>query len=284
VSENPEIIEGVVAESAEETVVEETVAGKRAPKKLRPGRIAAVVGSLVVAGAVVGGVGFTVVTVRDADRDPGKPTWKFPAAAKDDDKGGTDKKSASGLSALFLPFGTDDYQRGPDAGEFGADAEFSGAQATALRKESVKDLPRSTRRELEKLIDKQRIQGMAMRSYAVGRMDYNTTDVITTAVTLTRLDNRTAVREMATSFNGFLADTDFFRKGPKIKGHQDAQCYLTPKGKAKDEELAAAFCTAYVGDVLVSATTDGPDPLDAKFVTKFFTAQLDRIDNPGQAV
>ncbi|MFF3939260.1 hypothetical protein [Streptomyces phaeofaciens] len=280
-SENPEIIEGVVAESAEETVVEETVAGKRAPKKLRPGRIAAVVGSLVVAGAVVGGVGFTVVTVRDADRDPGKPTWKFPAAAKDDDKGGTDKKSASGLSALFLPFGTDDYQRGPDAGEFGADAEFSGAQATALRKESVKDLPRSTRRELEKLIDKQRIQGMAMRSYVVEHADFNS-GAITTVVTLTRLDNRTAVREMATSFNGFLADTDYFRKGPKIKGHQDAQCYLTPKGK--DEDLAAAFCTAYVGDVLVSAMTDGPDPLDSKFVTTFFTAQLDRIDNPGQAV
>ncbi|MBA4866739.1 hypothetical protein H1V43_36690 [Streptomyces sp. PSKA54] len=65
---------------------------------------------------------------------------------------------------MLLPYGTDGYTRGPDIDEFGSDAELSGPQAAALRKESISDLPRSQRRQLEKEIDKLRIQGMAMRS------------------------------------------------------------------------------------------------------------------------
>jgi hypothetical protein len=251
--------------------------------KVRTGRIAAVTGSLLLAGALIGGVGYTVVSVQDADHAPGKPTWKFPAADEDDEKSKKGEGSSAGLSALLLPFGTDGYDRGPDLGEFSADVELSGAQATALRKESVKDLPTATRRELEKLIDKQHIEGMAMRSYAVKRQNYtNDDDGITLAVTLSRLENRNAVRRMATSFNDFLARTDLLRKGPKIEGHEDARCFLTPKGKR--DELGGALCTAYVGDVLVSVRADGPGPLDGAFVAKFFAAQLDRIDDPGQAV
>ncbi|MFG3236665.1 hypothetical protein ACGFZG_33625 [Streptomyces antibioticus] len=274
-SENPETPE---PSEPSENVVVEPVAHKPA-RKFRPGRIAAVAVALVAAGAVVAGVGFTVVTVRDADRDPGRPTWKFPAAGKDDPE--AKSGSGKGLSALLVPYGTDDYVPGPDVGEFGADAELSGARATALRKESYDDLPRSTRKKLDQLVEKQRIQGMAMRSYVLRPSGFDTTS-ITATVTLTRLDNRTAVRDMANSFNGFLAATDFFRKGPKVKGHKDVRCFLTPKG-GKDD-LAAAFCSAAVGDVLVSVTADGPDPLDAKLVTNFFTTQLDRIDNPGQSV
>ncbi|MET9098669.1 hypothetical protein [Streptomyces antibioticus] len=260
-----------------ENVVVEPVADKPA-RKFRPGRIAAVAVALVAAGAVVAGVGFTVVTVRDADRDPGRPTWKFPAASKD--KPEVKSGSAKGLSALLVPYGADEYTPGPDVGEFGADTELSGAQATALRKESYDDLPRSTRKKLDQLVEKQRIQGMAMRSYVIRHASFSDGS-ITASVTLTRLDNRTAVRDMATSFNEFLAAMDF-RKGPKVKGHKDVRCFLTPKG-GKDD-LAAAFCSAAVGDVLVSVTADGPDPLDAKLVTNFFTTQLDRIDNPGQSV
>ncbi|MFI9762447.1 hypothetical protein ACIHFB_31500 [Streptomyces sp. NPDC051963] len=248
--------------------------------RARSGRIAAAAGAVLLAGAVIGGVGYTVVSVRDADRKPGAPTWEFPAADRGDEK--KSEQSASGLSALFLPFGTDGYKRGPDLAEFGTDEEFSGAQATALSKESVRDLPRSTRRNVEKLIDKQRIQGMALRSYVVGRADYNTTDAITFDVTLTRLADRAAVRRMATSYNQFLNATDVFRKGPTIEGHKSARCFLTPKGE--DQELGSAFCTTSVGDILVNVTVDGPGPLDATFVSKLFAAQLNRIDDPGQAV
>ncbi|MFC4505568.1 MULTISPECIES: hypothetical protein [Streptomyces] len=246
--------------------------------RARTGRVAAVAGSVVLAGALVGGVGYTVVSVRDADRAPEQPTWRFPAAAKAE----PDAKPASGLRALFLPFGTDGYNRGPDLAEFGPDAAFSGAQATALSKESVKELPAATRREMEKLIDKQRIQGMGMRSYVVGRESYNKVDAITFDVTLTRLADRTAVRRMATSFNTYLDATDVFRRGPEIKGHKGVRCFLTPKGG--DDELGGAFCTTSVGDVLVNVTADGPGPLDGDFVAKFFAAQLDRIDDPGQSV
>ncbi|MEU9307106.1 hypothetical protein [Streptomyces sp. NPDC048256] len=274
--ENPEVIEGGGAEPV--------TAVKPARRVLRPGRIATVAGSALLACALVGGVGYTAVTVQDADRAPGKPTWKFPPPAQGEEKTEQDGSDAAGkgLSALLVPYGTDGFERGPDLGEFGADAEFSGAQATAMRKESIKDLPSKSRRQLEKLIDKERIKGVAMRSYVVGRSDYNTTDAITFDVNLSRMENRTAVREAATSVNGFLAATDVFRKGPKIAGNKDAQCFLTPKDK--DEELGFALCTAYVGDVLVSVTANAPGVLDAKFVAKFFTAQLDRIDDPGQAV
>ncbi|WP_063781155.1 hypothetical protein [Streptomyces maremycinicus] len=274
-----EVVEGgdAVAGGGAEPAV--TKPARRTP---RPGRVAAVAGAALLACALVGGVGYTVVTVQDADRDPGKPTWRFPSPAQDDEKPGRDDAKGSQLSDLLVPYGTDGFDRGPDLGEFGADAEFSGAQATALRKESIKDLPSKSRRQLEKLIDKERIKGVAMRSYVVDRSDYNTTDVIAFDVNLSRMENRTAVRESATSFNGFLAATDVFRKGPKIAGNKDARCFLTPKGK--DEELGFALCTAYVGDVLVSVTADAPGVLDAKFVAKFFTAQLDRIDDPGQAV
>ncbi|AVV47408.1 hypothetical protein C6376_11230 [Streptomyces sp. P3] len=249
--------------------------------------MAAVAGSVLLACAVVGGVGYTVVTVRDADREVGSPTWKFPRvrAGADDKAGGNGKKegaAGSGLSALLLPYGTDGYQPGPDLAEFGQDAEFSGAQATALRKESFKDLPGASRRKLEKLVDKERIKGVAMRSYAVDWSDYNIKDTITLHVTLSRQENPTAVRRSATAFNGFVAAMDFLRKGPKIEGHPDARCFLSPKGESTD--LGTALCTAAVGDVLVSVTSAAPDPIGGTFVAKFFAKQLDRIDDPGQAV
>ncbi|MER5597769.1 hypothetical protein [Streptomyces sp. NPDC002265] len=277
--ETSEAVEGTLGETAVGSV-----AGKAA-RRVRPGRIAAVAGSVLLACALVGGVGYTVVTVQDADRDPGKPTWKNPAPAAGDDKdakGGGSGKSGAGLSALFLPFGTDDYQPGPDNGKFGYDAEFGEAQANALRKESIKGLPSATRRELEKAIDRERIQGTAMRSYVRLRAFSSDWHTFTIDVTLSRLANPDAVRRQVTSFNTFLGATDVFRKGPKIAGHKDAGCYLTPKGKGED--LGRAFCAGYVGDVVVNATVVSQDPIPGKPVAEFFTAQLDRIDDPGQAV
>ncbi|MGW2617744.1 hypothetical protein [Streptomyces sp. NPDC001500] len=275
-----------------EAGAESAVAEHSLPTARRTGRIAAVAGALLLACAVVGGIGCTVVTVRHADRDHSSPTWKFPETPAEgadaaDGKGatkGTKKGAAagSGLTALMVPFGTDGFQPGPDRREFGPDAEFGGAQATALRKESIKDLPSASRRKLEKLIDKEPVKGMAMRSYAVGWSDYNTKDTITFDVTLTRLGSPAAARRSATAFNGFLAAVDVFRKGPRIEGRPDARCSLSPKGE--DEDLGGALCTAAVGDVLVSVSSQAPDPIDGTFVAKFFAAQLDRIDDPGQAV
>ncbi|WP_323178287.1 hypothetical protein [Streptomyces sp. NBC_00620] len=240
-------------------------------KPVRWGRIAAVAGSVVLLGAVVAGAGYTVVTVGDADRDAGAPTWTFPKAAKDDAK---TAKAASGLAAMLVPYDTDGWTRGPDIAEYGSDASLSGAQAAALRKKALSDLPRSERRQLEKEIDKQRTKGMAMRSYADG--------VSTVSIVLAQMEDKKAVRGMSTFQNEFFDALGTSRKGPKIEGYKNAECFLPDTDS--DEKLDMMVCSAYQGDVLVSATAYGVKPLDTKGVAALLREQLDRIAEPGEAV
>ncbi|NEA45268.1 hypothetical protein G3I35_02975 [Streptomyces sp. SID10815] len=251
-------------------------------RPVRRGRIAAVVGSALLACALVGGVGWTVVTVQDADRTPGAPTWKFPGP----DAKSAKKQNAKGLSALLLPYGVHGYDRGPDMEEFGADTELSGQQATALSKQSVKDLPSDARRRVEKMLDKEHVKGMAMRSYVVNVGNTFDYDLFTVEVTLSRMENRDTVRTMSRSINGLFGAVDVFRKGPKVKGHDEARCFLTPKDdrKGRKKHVDHMLCSAYRGDVMVTATAEGPGDIDGEAVAAFVAAQLDRIDNPGQAV
>ena len=269
-----------VAESPAETPVAEQPPAR---KRWRRGRIAAVAGALLTVAAVVAGTGYTVVTVRDADRDPGAPTWKFPPAAADRP---AERPKATGLAAMLVPYGTDSWVRGPDMGQFGSDAELTGAEATALRKEALRDLPRSQRRELEKRMDRIRPKGVAMRSYfsefAAGRSPDATTDVYSVNVVLSRMDNRKAVRDTVRAQNGLLTALDIFRKGPAVKGHKYAKCFLAPKDLAEGTDEMS--CTGYVGDVLVTVSAQGARPLDAKAVAKLMSTQLDRIAEPGKAV
>jgi len=246
---------------------------------VRRGRMAAYAGSILLAGAVIAGVGYTVVTVQDADRDAGTPLWKFPKATAAQKEAAVER----GLAGMLVPFGTDGWTRGPDLGQFGSDAQLSGAQATALQKESLRDLPRTQRKRLEKQIDKQRIKGMGMRSYLSGISSrYGNDDLYTVSIVLSQMDNKAAVRDIATFQNEFFEALDVFRKGPEVKGHKNARCFLPPKDD--DEDLETMFCSAYQGDVLVTATADGIKPLDTKGVAMLLATQLDRIAEPGQAV
>ncbi len=156
--------------------------------------------------------------------------------------------------------------RGPDIGEFGADAQLSGARATALQKEALQGLPRSQRKKLEKEIDRRRITGMAMRSYVSGADSLYQDDVYTASVVLSQMDNRSAVRGLARSQAEFLEALDVLRKGPRIEGHRDAACFLPPKDHERDIEVM--FCTAHVGDVLVTVTASAVAPIDAKSVAR----------------
>ncbi|MGW2890302.1 hypothetical protein ACWDDN_34355 [Streptomyces griseoruber] len=255
-----------------------------AARRRRRRRAAAVAGSLVLAGALVAGVGFTVVTVRDADRDAGAPVWKFPKETPAADRPEQPGTSRTGLAAMLVPYGTEGFTRGPDIGEFGADAQLSGERAAALRKESLKDLPRSQRKRLEQRIDKQRIKGMAMRSYLseeTSALDVNE-GVYSVSITLSQMDNKAAVRDIATFQGEFLDALDIFRKGPEIKGHKNAKCFLPPKDA--DSDLEGMFCSAYVGEVLVSLNAEAVKPLDTKGVALLLREQLDRIAEPGEAV
>ncbi|MFG2948909.1 hypothetical protein [Streptomyces adustus] len=275
-----EPVESAVSETVSEPT-EPTEPTEAAPVRRRPrkGRIAAVAGCVLLAGAVVAGVGYTVVTVDGADRDAGAAVWKFPESP-------AEKKQTTaqrGLATTLVPYGTDGWSKGPDIGEFGADAQLSGAQATALRKQALGDLPRTQRKRLEKQIDKQPTTAMAMRSYYNHKVDpYNNDDVFTVRIVLAQMDSKAAVRERSTFQNEFLDALHVFRKGPEIKGHKDAKCFLPPK--EADDDLDAMYCSGYVGNVLVTVTADGVKPLDAKGVAALLSTQLDRIAEPGKAI
>ncbi|WP_328938006.1 hypothetical protein OG288_20315 [Streptomyces tauricus] len=287
----PEPRPEVAPESRPEAAAEAGVAPEGGPdgvavaaprRRVRRGRVLAGVACGALLLGVVGGVAYTVVAVERADRDAGAPVWRFPKEGADVAVDG-DK---AGLAGLLVPYetdpNTDGFTRGPDIEEFGSDSEFSGRQATELRKESVRDLPRSQRLRLEKQIDKQHIQGMAMRSY-VSPPDSLGYDgkVFTVDVVLSQMDKK-AVRDIATFQSEFLNALEIFRKGPKIEGHKNAQCFLPPKDA--DEKLDLMVCSAYKGDVMVSATAYGAKPLDTKGVAVFLREQLDRIAEPGEAV
>ncbi|MDX3584528.1 hypothetical protein [Streptomyces europaeiscabiei] len=253
------------------------VAAPPVRKRMRPGRVAAVAGSVVLAASVVAGVGFTVVTVRDADRDAGAPVWKLPKAEK---AGRTAATGASGLAGMLVPY-DDEWTRGPDIGEYGSDASLSGGEAAALRKESLSDLPRSERRQLARQIDKQDIQGMAMRSYLADEDAYRSEAPFTVSIELVRMDGG-AARDTAAFQKDFIEILDVFRKGPKIEGHRNAHCFLPPK--EADLKIDAMFCLAVQGDVLVTVDAYGVKSLDTKGVAQLVREQLDRIAEPGEAV
>ncbi|MGW0842178.1 hypothetical protein ACWD26_18775 [Streptomyces sp. NPDC002787] len=250
-----------------------------APEKKKPrrrGRIAAVAACVLLLAATLGTVGYTVRTVDAADRDPGAPGWKFPKTTAENKKA----PELTGLAATLVPY-DDTWTRGPDIGEFGSDAALSGAQATDLRKESLRDLPRSQRRQLERQLERQDIQGLAMRSYLGQAESLSSEDTFTASVELVRMD-KGAVKDVATFQKDFLEILDVFRKGPKVEGHKNASCFLPPKDA--DVKLDAVFCFAAQGDVLVTVDAYGVKPMDTKAVARLVREQLDRIAEPGEAV
>ncbi|MGW1716654.1 hypothetical protein [Streptomyces sp. NPDC002156] len=271
-----------ILESAPEAEAEAAPAPVK--RRVRRGRVALVAGSVVLALAVAGGVGWTVVTVQGADRDAGPPVWRFPKATDDDEKA-VEAVEAKGLRGMLLPFGSSGYGRGPDMDEFGSDAELSGGQATALRKQALADLPRSQRLRLEKEIDKQHITGMVMRSYLSTENAANSSiyaaQAFTVDVTLSQMD-KGAARDLATYQNEFLDAMAIFRKGPEIKDHKNARCFLPPTDA--DEKLDAMYCSAYEGNVMITTRAFGIKPMDTKAIALFLKEQLDRITEPGEAV
>ncbi|MET7287710.1 hypothetical protein [Streptomyces sp. NPDC005573] len=249
------------------------------PRRSRPGRVVAVVGTAVLALAVVAGVGCTAVTVNGADRAPGAPGWRLPDFAK---REAAEEKPA-GIRAMLLSYG-DRYGRGPDIGEFGSDTELSGRQATVLQKQSLRNLPRSERRLMEREIDKNPVKGIAMRSYvSTADAAHAGKNVFTVEIELSRMANQRIARSVGRAQRDFFDAVKVFTEGPEIEGHQDqAGCYVLPAGP--DGKLGQMLCSGYVGDVLVIATATAAEPLDKKGVAEIVRAQLDRIKDPGEAV
>lgn len=252
-----------------------------ARRPVRRGRIAALAGAVLLAVAVVGGAGYTVVTVNGADRDTGAAVWDFPKTSSEKARG---TARTTGLAAALVPYGPDGWSEGPDIAEYGHDTAFTGAQAAALRKESLKELPLKQRRTLEKAIDEQHTKGMAMRSYVSteGRTSVYTDSASTVSIVLAQIADKTAVRRASRFQNELLDSLGVFRPGPTINGYKNAECFLSPK--SSDEKLDTMYCSAYQGEVLVTLTAQAVRPMQTYAIGRLLQEQLDRIKDPGEAV
>jgi hypothetical protein len=250
----------------------------------RPGRarrIAAVSGAALVTVAAIGVSGFTWVTVRDADRDAGKPVWEH-AEARAETGAERPAGKPDGLRAMLLGWDEDGLTQGPDMDEFGSDDELNGKEAAELAKENFKELPRSQRKQIERAIDKRRMKGVAMRSYTVqgSRSSY------ATKVVLTRVSSEKDARSGAVAERGVyqdLQDLGIGSAGPKVPGHaKNAWCYVLEADKKGRNE--SVLCVGHHGDVTVTLTAFAPRPIEKKDVAGLMGKQLDRIETPGEAV
>ncbi|AJF66405.1 hypothetical protein [Streptomyces vietnamensis] len=246
-----------------------------------------VLASVVVLGAVGGGVAYTAVTVDRADRTAPTVAWAEPSTtatpkdpAADADRG----RASTPMSRLLLPV-PDGYVLGADIEGHGNDDEIPAKQAAALLKQTGKSFYGKKRRAYEKEVDRLGIQGMAMRSYAAQD------STLQAEVIVLRMKDKKSVREF---FEVRKEMSEFFelRKGPKIKEYaKNSACYLGPKpAKPEQDEdertpdLQKMTCSAYDGEVMVTVTAFGGEPFDQKAVADLVEKQLRHIQSPGEYI
>ncbi|WP_260174419.1 hypothetical protein [Streptomyces sp. PanSC19] len=256
--------------------------GKRGVRRVLLG---VVLPSAVALGLIGGGVAYTAVTVSSADRTAPTRLWgetektarsdEDPAAALARGKAGTP------LSKLLLPL-PEGYEFGPDEELYGNDGELGAAEATALMKQAGKGLSGKKRRAFEKDVDKLGIEGIGVRSFA----DPDSDVVVT--FELARMKDEKQIKA-SYRIRKEVMDILEFPKGPRVKGHRNAVCYMAPTVDSSDkEERAAALeqmvCLAYDSEVLVTMRAAGAKPFDKAGVAKLLTQQLDHIASPGEYV
>ncbi|WP_458338826.1 hypothetical protein [Streptomyces sp. 372A] len=233
---------------------------------------------VLVLAAVGGAAAYTKVTVDGADRTVPTRLWQQPAHEPAKDPAGdlARGRASTELSKLLLPVPAG-YRLGPDSGRYGNDTELSGAAATAEMKDGGRGLSGRQRREFEKRIDKLRIQGLAVRTYASHENDL----VIDTQ--LVRMKDKKAVRDLYTFRSELFDSISVLRHGPKIAGHRrNASCFLDPKDDKR--RIEGMFCMAYEGEVMVTFTASGIEPFRKSAVAELVKDQLNHITSPGEYV
>ncbi len=234
-----------------------------------------VLGGVLVLAAAGGGIAWTGVTVHGADHTAHTVVYEdrtgTPSGAghePDPTVGRTD--SALAKDMLPVPNG---YELGPDVKEFGNDAVLGDKEAQAVLEHGDSSLPGKQGAERRKFVRKLKVKGLGMRSYASIDSD------LVIEMQIAQMGNKEAVHTLGT-FQAKLADAlSIFRKGPKIKGHGHANCFLLPKDSKAD--LDQMFCTAYQGDKLVSMTASGIKPFPKDDAAKLLKDQLDRLEKGG---
>ncbi len=189
------------------------------------------------------------------------------------------KPAEGSLRALFVPYGTDGLRPGPDIENYGNDTEFNERQATAVRAEQLKGMPRKYR----DVVEKRRITRLAIRTYLSRETSHGAGEPsYLVEVGVTRFADRGSVRLTVDAYRG-MAASDVFDEGPVIKGHKDAVC-VRARDDEDDDELVALECVAGIGDLLVSFSATGSDPTDTEGITTLVAKQLGRIGDAGRAV
>jgi len=252
-----------------------------------PGRAArrrwpAVAVACAVVLAVGAGTGLTVMKVNAADRSAPTKVWAKPKKPKKQKTAKHGPAKAQGLSARLLPV-PKAYRPGPDIDEYGNDKTLTGREATARLKKGTRNLPSRQREAQDKAIDKLKLRGLAMRSYQLsGSIGFAADDdnkSLVVEMQLAQMQNRRAGRQLKEFRSEFLRSVGLFPKGPKVKGHRNADCFLAPKDSKGKLEMV--LCSAYEDDVLVTATGYGPKPLDTTEVADLLAQQLDRLTSQG---
>ncbi|MFF8836436.1 hypothetical protein [Streptomyces sp. NPDC015130] len=257
--------------------------GKRGARRVLLG---IVLPSVLVLGLIGGGVAYTAVTVSSADRTAPTEVWgSTDAAAKDrnEDPAAAHARGRTGtpLGKLLLPL-PQGYAFGPDEGLYGNDGELGAAEATALMKQAGEGLSGKKRRAFEKEVDKLGIAGVGVRTFAdLGN------DVVVT-VEIMRMKDKKQIR---TSYRirKEVLDTLEFPKGPKVKDHRNAACYLAPENDSLDKKeravaLGEMYCIAYDSEVFVTVKAAGAKPFDKARVADLLKKQLEHIESPGEYV
>jgi len=259
-----------------------TTAESRGERTHGPGRsrraLAPALAALLVLGAAGGGLAYAGTTAASADRSAPTRVWKAPRKAPSDDDPVPDLtrgRSDSALRKKLLPV-PEDFRLGPDIAEFGNDAELSGRQAQALMQESGRELPSRQRREHREYVEKLHPQGVVMRSYTSDSLGFFA------EVQIARMANEKAVRDTSRFRSELFEALAVFRDGPRIKGHENARCFLSPEDG--ESGLESMFCTAHQGDLLVSFRVNGTESFSKDAATELLKDQLDHLESPGEYV
>ncbi|MFJ2025880.1 hypothetical protein ACIODW_19045 [Streptomyces sp. NPDC087897] len=232
---------------------------------------------VLVLGAVGGAAGYAKNAVDSADRTAATTVWDEDHAPDGKDPTGDPSRGRhdTELTRLLLPV-PKGYRLGPDIGEFGNDSETSGAKAAAAMKEMGRGLAGKDRRELNKSVEKLRIQGSARRSYLAD------TDNLVVNIEVTKVRDKGAVRRTYLTRKKLLDGIGDLRKGPTVAGHENVTCYRMPKGDK--ETIDGIACVAYAGEIAVTVDASGSKPLSPSRVGDLVKDQLDHIASPGEYI
>ncbi|MET8503538.1 hypothetical protein ABZV60_02645 [Streptomyces sp. NPDC004787] len=284
---------------SEHPIPEETqVPAERVPGGTGGGRgrklLTVVLPAVLVLGAAGGGIAYTAVTVSNAGRSAPTVAWQDPSdedpsgksvakAGKDPAENALKGRADTPMSKLLLP-APSGFRLGPDVDSYGNDGELGEKEAVALLKNDARGLSGKKRRDYEKRIDRLGVQGIGVRSFA------SDSDDLVVEVQIVRMKNKQRIHDLH-EVKREIAEILKFPKGPKIEGHKNSACYLTPDfdedrddDEKSDAELGGMTCSAYDSDLLVSVRAYGSAPFEKSSVADLVKKQLDHLKSPGEYV